>query len=374
MKVVHIVASIDKSSGGPARSVPKTCEYVSQLGVDIELIANPSANPIEVRTSSCFKVTFRTYRELLKTRLTVANKPVSLIHLQHIWSPYIHRMARLARLKNIPYVITPRGMLEPWIMHRNPLKKQLGMMLYQRTDLRRAACLQATCEAEKVSIRALGFTNPVAVIPNGVDLSVIPYPRTVRRTKKIVFISRIHQKKGLELLLQTWKELNLPDWTLELAGEGNATYIEKLKRKIKTEQIQRVSLVGPQYGADKWKFLETAEVMILPTYSENFGIVVAEALAFGIPVITTQGAPWAELETEQCGWWIDLSVANIVQALTEVINCTPEELAIMGERGRKLIERKYDIRKVAEDVKKMYDWMLGLEEMPEFVDEIKLHE
>lgn len=367
MKVIHIVGSIDKSSGGPARSVPKTCEYVSELGVEIELITKPSKNPIKVNTTPNFKVTFYSFLGLIKFGFKLSKKEVTLIHLQHIWEPYIHIMARIARFKNIPYLITPRGMLEPWIMYQNPNKKRFGMKLYQRNDLRKARCLHATCEAEKESIRQLGFTNPVAIIPNGIDLSLIPYPRTTHNPKKIVFLSRIHQKKGLELLLDAWKILNLKDWTLEIAGEGNRDYVEQLKQKIETEQLLNVTLIGPQYANAKWEFLETAELMILPSYSENFGIVVAEALAMGIPVITTKGTPWEELETENCGWWIDLSVPNLIQAITEAAQLSPEQRIAMGQRGRKLIEERYRIESVAEQIKKLYSWTLGDVKKPDFV-------
>lgn len=367
MKVIHIVGSIDKSSGGPARSVPKTCEYVSELGVEIELITRPSKDPINVNTSKNFKVSFYSFIGLLKFGLQLSKKKVTLIHLQHIWEPYIHIMARIARFKNIPYLITPRGMLEPWIMHQNPNKKSFGMKLYQRNDLRKASCLHATCEAEKESIRQLGFTNPVAIIPNGIDLSLIPYPRTTQNTRKIVFLSRIHQKKGLELLLDAWKMLNLKDWTLEIAGEGNRQYEEQLKQKIETEKILNVSLIGPQYANAKWEFLDTAELMILPSYSENFGIVVAEALAMGIPAITTKGTPWKELETENCGWWIELSVQNLAQAITEATHISSEQRKVMGQHGRKLIEKRYRIESVVEHIKELYNWLLGEAEKPDFV-------
>jgi len=165
MKIFHIVGSIDKSSGGPSRSVPQTCEYLSRLGIEIELVSRLSAHPVEVNTSKPFKLSFCSLMELVLFGLSISKKEVSLIHLQHVWDPYIHIMARIARIKGIPYVITPRGMLEPWIMKRNSWKKQLAMFLYQRRDLRKALCIHATCDMEKDNIRNLGFTQPIAVIP-----------------------------------------------------------------------------------------------------------------------------------------------------------------------------------------------------------------
>ncbi|MDE5417556.1 glycosyltransferase [Labilibaculum sp. DW002] len=354
MKVIHIVGSLDKGAGGPSRSVPQTCQQLSNSEIQIELVARGSENPVEVNTNSFFKLTFRSMKQLLLFGLKLSNKEVDLIHLQHVWDPYIHVMARISRFKGIPYVITPRGMLEPWIMQHNPWKKKLGMFLYQRRDLKKALAIHATCEAETESVCQLGFTNPITIIPNGIDLSTVPEPKIDYGTKKMVFLSRIHEKKGIELLLEAWKILNVMEWVLEIAGEGDADYISELKEKIKSENIPNVQLVGAQYGDSKWSFLKSADVFVLPTYSENFGIVVAEALVMGVPVITTHGTPWQELESNKCGWWIDLSVKNLAQALQEAITKSPEELNKMGLCGKQLVAEKYDIKAVAKNMKEFY--------------------
>lgn len=359
MKILHIVGSIDKSSGGPSRSVPQTCEYVSKLGQNIDLVTRLSSEPVEVNTTDYFRVYFRSVKELIVFGLKLSKREVTLIHLQHVWDPYIHVMARIARLKGIPYIITPRGMLEPWIMNRNPWKKKLAMFLYQRRDLKKAKAIHATCQAEKESVRQLGFTNPVTLIPNGIDLSTVPHSKTEYGTKKMIFLSRIHVKKGIELLLEAWKILNLKDWTLEIAGEGDGAYIVELEEKIKSENISNVQLVGPQYGNDKWSFMKSADLFVLPTYSENFGIVVAEALVVGVPVITTTGTPWEELKRHKCGWWIDLSVPNLVKSLNEAINTSPVKLKEMGLRGRQLVQDQYDIKAVANNMSEFYESIIN---------------
>jgi len=371
MRVLHIVGSIDKSAGGPSRSVPQTCEQVSQLGVEIELITRTSAHPIEVNTSKSFKLSFRSLKQLILLGLSLSKKEVSLIHLQHVWDPYIHIIARLARIKGIPYLITPRGMLEPWIMKRNSWKKQLALLLYQRRDLRKAICIHATCKMEKDNIRSLGFTQPIAVIPNGLDLTSIKKTKDNFGSKKLVFLSRIHLKKGIEILLNAWKKLNLKDWTLEIAGEGDSGYIAELEINLKTENITNVKFIGPQYGDEKWSFLKSADLFVLPTYSENFGVVVAEALAVGVPVITTKGAPWQELETHRCGWWIELTVSSLVKTLNKAIHTSPDDLCEMGVRGRKLVQEKYDIKAVAENVRDLYIWALSQTNQPDFVCKLK---
>lgn len=352
MKILHIVGSLDKSAGGPSRSVPQTCIQLSKLGVNITLIARSSENPVEVETSKNLKVKFLSLRQLVVFGFSLSNKEVDLIHLQHVWDPYIHVMAWWARRKNISYIITPRGMLEPWIMNHNPLKKKLGMSLYQKNDLKKAIAIHATCELEKQNIKNLGFKNSITIIPNGVDLSEVHEVKSKYGSKKIVFLSRIHPKKGIELLLNAWKQIDTKDWVLEIAGNGEVQYIERLKKSAK--DLKNVSFVGPQFGEAKWDFLRSADIMVLPTYSENFGIVVAEALAVGVPVITTKGTPWEDLNTKNCGWWIELSVPNLKMCLESAMKLSADELKEKGEHGKRLVKEEYDIKAVAQKTLELY--------------------
>jgi glycosyltransferase involved in cell wall biosynthesis len=356
MKVIHVVGSLDISAGGPSRSVPQTCEQLSLLGVSIEIVTRSSSNPVKVNTSSKFKVVFKPIIQLIKYGFSLSKDQVDLIHLQHVWDPYVHIMAWVARLKGIPYIITPRGMLEPWILKQNPWKKKLGLFLYQRNDLKKAVLIHATCELEKKNIRNLGFENPISIIPNGVDLSEVKEVKTNYGTKKIVFLSRIHPKKGIELLLQAWRTIDTADWTLEIAGNGEAAYIETLAQSA--QDLKNVQFVGPQFGEAKWDFLRSADVMVLPTHSENFGIVVAEALAVGVPVITTEGAPWADLNTTNCGWWINLSLVNLKRSLEQVMECSPTQIKKMGDNGQRLVKEKYDIKGVAKKMTELYKKIL----------------
>lgn len=354
MKVLHIISSLDEKAGGPSRSVPQTCMALAKLGLQIEIISQPSANPVFIPEIPNLKVTFYSYLELLKFARVLSHNEVDLVHLQHIWTPYISIMAMAARKNGIPFIITPRGMLEPWIIARNQWKKELAMMLYQKKDLNRAVVLHATAKMEEENIRRLGFTNNIAVIPNGIDLSNLPPPITEYGSKKMIFLSRIHQKKGIELLLEAWSEILPVEWTLEIAGDGDQQYIESIIKKIGKLDSKSVKFVGSKYGEEKWNFLKSADIFVLPSFSENFGIVVAEALAVGLPVITTKQTPWDELESRRCGWWIDLSLDNLVASLREAMHSKPDVLNEMGQRGSRLIREKYSIKAVALQVEKMY--------------------
>lgn len=364
MKILNIVGSLDQNAGGPSRSVPQTCVQVSELDVAITLVARPSEQPVVVDTSENLKFLFKTIIELFSFGRSITSKEYDIIHLQHIWDPYIHVIAFWARRKGIPYIITPRGMLEPWIMNHNPWKKKLGMLLYQKKDLQKAKVIHATCELEKTNIRNLGFMNPITIIPNGVDVSKFPVnlPEKINKPKRILFLSRIHQKKGIEFLIEAWSQLNQrirKGWLVEVIGNGERDYIESLQKKITSLNLEtQIHIKPPVFGEDKITAFREASLFVLPTYSENFGIVVAEALASYTPVITTKGTPWQELNTNNCGWWIKVGTEPLKIALQEAMQKSPQEIQLMGLNGRKLVEENYDVKVVAQNMTKLYQKIL----------------
>lgn len=181
------------------------------------------------------------------------------------------------------------------------------------------------------------------------------------RKKQILFLSRIHVKKGIEFLLEAVAILKeqLTDYTINIAGEGDADYIASLKNKAKELGIEKlINFCGGVYGENKWNLFRDADIFVLPTYSENFGIVVGEALACGTPVITTKGTPWEELNTEHCGWWTEIGSKATKEALSSFLTLSVEELKKMGYNGRRLIENKYSTKKIAQDMYLLYNKIL----------------
>ncbi|KXX72552.1 glycosyltransferase [Flammeovirga sp. SJP92] len=353
MKILNVIASLDKSAGGPSRSVPTTCNGISHLGTHITLLSNKSDNPVKISKNKNFEVIFLGYTQLIIFCLfKLKNNKFDLIHLQHIWHPYTAIVTFFSKLYNIPYLITPRGMLEPWIMNKNPIKKKIALFLYQKNDLKRANCIHATCELEKNNIQKVISHDSIKIVPNGLDLSKVPSEKQSYNNKKVVFLSRIHQKKGIELLIEAWKKIDT-DWKLEIAGDGEANYIKSITEKINNSN-SNIEYVGAVYGTEKWDFIKSSDIFILPTYSENFGIVVAEALSVGVPVITTKGTPWNDLNVNKCGWWIDLSIDNLADTLQQAINTSPDELREMGKNGIKLITSNYDIKQISKRINTLY--------------------
>ena len=216
-----------------------------------------------------------------------------------------------------------------------------------------------TADEESKSLSIIVPNNRNVVIPNGIDTSSFRNADhlTDSEGRTILFLSRIHQKKGLELLIDAWSSLasKWPIWKVRIVGDGDKAYIESLKQRITNLNLVNMAVEGPLYGENKNEAYTTSDLFVLPTYSENFGIVVAEALASCVPVITTTGTPWSEIETWNCGEYIEPDLDALINALDKWMELTPKSRIEAGLRGRKLIQTKYSLGSVAQAFEKLYN-------------------
>lgn len=298
-----------------------------------------------------------------------ANRRLHLMHTHGIWDHLLCCGAKWSTKMARPLVISPHGMLEPWALSHKRFKKCIAMSLYQRRVLNSAMAFHACSHQEALNIRKLGFRQPIAVIPNGVEMPHLT-SKVVRKDekKRALFLSRINPKKGLPMLLEAWKRIAPSDWTLVLAGNDDSNHLQLLERKIKDLNIQdQVGIAGPLFGSDKESAFVSADLFILPSYSENFGIVVTEALSYGVPVLTTTGCPWEELQSENCGWWVSPTPAGIEDGLRRAFNTTCNERHLMGIRGRDLVQRNYLWPAIADKMHTFYRWLLDGGKAPRFV-------
>ena len=379
MRVLHVISSLSRDGGGPSRSAQGLVAGLNRAGVETWLMTLRHSDEPWIDGVAHF-VNGEPFEDVV-----LRVKP-QIVHLHGLWNVGLHRCAVICRRWHIPYVVAPRGMLEPWSLKQKWLKKRIARWLYQDRDLKCAAALHATAESEAEQFRKLGFKNPIIVSPNGVNVPKnfcrVEHVERVDK-KRVLFVSRMHPKKGVMELVEAWGKLfkvmvqgegeekvhGVNGWVCELvytvSGEVEREYEAKVKKRILELEMSyqdadgtihspsspsplTSSSLSPNFtftGAlnddEKWQAYGRADLFVLPTYSENFGIVVAEALWAGVPVITTKGTPWQELEERKCGWWIDTGVEPFVKALGEATAKSDAERHKMGERGRRLVEEKY---------------------------------
>jgi glycosyltransferase involved in cell wall biosynthesis len=379
VRVLHGVASLAPGHGGPSRTVIGLTDALARGGgASVRLLcqAAPGVEPVPsngvvIRDDASTKSRLaRVFALPLRKRLQqidAANRP-DLVHSHGIWQPANHWLASYARQRRIPLVIQPRGMLDPWALEQKRYRKLAAMALFQQRELAAAAALVASSERELESIRRFRLSQPVAVIPNGTVLpsaeSGDPASLSVDRTRVALFLSRVHPQKGTLELVRAWAKAAPAGWRLMVAGpddQGHWSEVARLADQLGIRNV--IDYIGPVDGAQKSAALRGADLFVLPTFSESFGMAVAEALAYGLPVITTRGAPWADLPTHHCGWWIDIGVEPLAAAIREATVLSDAERRHMGERGSQYV-RRYDWDVIAQQTLSFYRWLLQREEQP----------
>lgn len=382
--VSHTVGGLNFNSGGTTRVVIDLTNSLASIGsirvnllsqrnnaLEVPLSASSSVSQYVADSNSRFELQLGLPFRKLLNRLPNRGS-TCIVHNHGIWLASNHWAVRYAVTNQIPLVLQPHGMLEPWALDYRSWKKQLAMFLYQRRDLNSARVLVATSIAEYKNLRTLGFRQPIAVIPNGVRLDAVykfdqPPIKHPERTRHVLFLSRIHEKKGIMDLIRAWSLIRPSGWCLQIAGPDENGYLTNVMSLVERERLTNsVEYVGVVDGEDKDRLYNCADLFVLPTFSENFGLVVAEALAHAVPVITTRGAPWVDLINFKCGWWIDIGVEPLVSALVDAMSLSDAERLAMGERGRTYVKR-YDWDIIAQQNLDLYNWVLGKACQPEYV-------
>lgn len=291
-----------------------------------------------------------------------------ILHNHSLWMmPNIYPAAAV-RGTDCKLVISPRGTLSAWALaHSAWIKKPMWHAL-QGKVMRKATAFHATSQGEYRELRDQGLRQPVAILPNGVDVGKAGI-EPVKKRKEVLFLSRIHPKKGIANLLQAWRDVaeRHPDWQLIIAGPDELDHTREMKTLANKLGVERCAFPGPLYGADKQRAYRQSSLYVLPTYSENFGMTVAEALAAGTPAIVTKGAPWQGLEPEGAGWWIDIGAEPLAAALDEAFSLPVEALEQKGAAARDWMIRDFSWAKIGEDMAEFYDWLVNGGDRPPFV-------
>tara|TARA_R110002049_G_scaffold15822_3_gene64159 strand:- start:9810 stop:10850 length:1041 start_codon:yes stop_codon:yes gene_type:complete len=303
------------------------------------------------------------FREKLNT---VFASDLSVLHGHGIWRPV--NLAPLLRRRGSQTKIlwSPRGMFSRWSMNHNKYRKLPFWMGVQKPAMKNVDCFHATSEAEYLDIRRLGFMQPVALVPNGVD---VPLNTNKAREKQLLFLGRVHKQKGIELLIDAWESIcaDYPDWSLKIAGPINNSYSSSLQQDTIARNIPRLSFLGEVKGQVKTELLSNSGILVLPTYSENFGMVIAEALAHALPVVTTTETPWLDLQKDGIGWVIKPDTKELIECLSFVMSCSLGVLHEMGEKGKYWVGNNYSWDIITSDISDTYKWLHGLEKQPKCV-------
>jgi glycosyltransferase involved in cell wall biosynthesis len=383
MKILHVIADLAPRHGGPTKLAPELCRALARRGHEVALYATdyngdgvqsvPLMTPLmqDGFTLRYFPVGFPRvwrYSQPLGQALRRDIPRFDVVHIHNIYLYHTLAASRACWQSDVPYVISLHGSLDPVIRNRRRLKKGVYTFLFDRRTLERAAALVYTSQIElELAHPYLRIKTPAAVAPLGLELAEyarLPAPGGFRARYPalkdkffILFMSRINFKKGLDLLAHGFGRLarKFPQAHLVIAGPDNEGYGVKVKQWLADEGVlDRVTFTGMIMGEEKLAALRDADVFVLPSYSENFGIVVVEALACGLPVvISDQVNIHAEISAAGAGRVIQCDAGQVADALEAVLH-DPEAASHMGQRGKELVAARYQWDAVAQEFEALY--------------------
>ncbi|MEM7583038.1 MAG: glycosyltransferase [Acidobacteriota bacterium] len=362
-----MVPYIRDEASGPSYSVPALCQALAALGNEVELhvlLGNP---PEDARYRCITHGEWAWPRRLhispqLKRALADRVTRFDILHNHGLWTlANVYPGQVVTRGSGCRLVASPRGTLASWALQQGRWRKRLMWWLCQANTLRRAACLHATSEAEYRDLRAAGLRAPVALIPNGIDIPPASdaEPRS-EPSRRLLFLGRLHPVKGVDVLLGAWRAVqeSFPNWELHIVGPSEDGTLEKMQRLGRDLGVERVDFPGPVYGDAKRAAYRSADLFVLPSHTENFGVAVAEALAHGLPAIVSRNAPWPGLETHGCGWWIEQGESALAECLGHAMALPRPELAQRGAQGRAWMERDFSWQQVGDRMQTTYHWLI----------------
>ena len=366
MKISHVVPSLESRHGGPSKSVHALAAACAAIGHDTELLAT-SSGAAETRDAGALRVRIfhrdwpRKFCPSAGLRDALADCHADVIHHHSLWLRPVHYAHRASQQTGAKLVISPRGMMSAWAWNHHRTRKRVANAFIHPGALADAHGWHATSVEEAADIRRLGFGQPVCVAPNGVRLPPSDQliaaraawhercPATARRPVAL-FFSRFHRKKRLRELVNLWLAAPRGDWLLLLVGVPEEYSLTEIQSWITAAGARdRVAVFD---GTEPPAPYAVASLFLLPSHSENFGLVIAEAMAAGVPAVVTDGTPWAGLNTDNRGWcvpWPDFHRALQI-ALAE----TPAQLQARGLRAQAWVLREYSWEKSARDLTAFY--------------------
>jgi glycosyltransferase involved in cell wall biosynthesis len=362
--------------GGPPASILGLCKGLQHSGVEVEVVTTTAngrtplpASPPEGSTYEGVPVRYvpaafprRFFGAKIRRPLSAALERADVCHIHGVWNVPEWWASHLARAARVPYVVSPRGMLQPQAMQRGRGRKAVAYSLLERRNLSRAALLHATSDQEAHAIERLRLGVKIAVVPNGVDLCAAQQAAKGYRARLgiphdalvIVSLGRMHRIKRLDLIADAFADLRATHSSahLVLAGPDEHGLLPDLMRRL-AAHTAAVHAPGEVRGGEKWELLRDADVMVQASDSESFGVAVVESLAAGVPVVATRTTPWRDLENRVCGFWVEQNVPAIAGALRTLAS-DPARRARMGERAAAFARETFGWDAVAPAMARLY--------------------
>ena len=336
-------------------------KYHTEVDLNVEGMPDNSL----IHKVGCFRNSFYPYSPRLY-EFICALQP-DLIHLRGLWrqSSFVCKKWKTNH-PNCKLVVQPAGMLEPWARNRNGWRKSIYYRLFESSLFDCCDAIHTTSASEAENLIGLGLSpQKMFIIEEGINMpgritSLASKNINSTDKKQLLFLSRIHPKKGIELLLTSLSLLRPKDWICTIAGMGSRTYENDLLKRVKKLGLDDiVHFVGPIYGKEKESIFKQSHAFILPTYSENFGIAIAEAMSWGLPVITTTGTPWSSLRNPALGWYVNPNVNEISYALHSLFQKSQFELTDMGSKCRHFVQSNFSWDTIGIKMAHQYTKMLG---------------
>ena len=305
-----------------------------------------------------------------------------LTHLHGLWLRSSAHNHRWATQNQRPYVISPRGTLDPWALQNSSWKKRIARLWFENAHLRDCSCLHALCEEEAWAIRKFGLhRNPIAVIPNGISLppelpsAPLSPPwasvESFEGRQILLFIGRIHPKKGLPMLLDAFSSVRssaahlAEKWAIVIAGYDQGGHLGQLQERARQLNIDKsIHFVGPVNGAVKDAALRQAAAFVLPSYSEGLPMSVLEAWAYRLPVVMTAQCNLTVGFSSKAALRTEPAADSLAETLLRLFEMSPNERRTMGANGRELAATAFSWDKIARDTVEMYEWLLGNKATP----------
>lgn len=341
MKIALIVDSYKAKTGGPSIILKETRDALISKGLNIKIISYDN---------------YKSNRKLLFKK--IINK-YDICHLYGGWT-YFHIKSFLTALglkKKI--IIHPFGYYEPWSLSQKKVKKKIAWLLYQEKILLKSHLIHCASTLEKNNLLKLNKSFNVQVIPYGISDGSIKKKLNHKKIKrKAIYFSRLHKKKGIEDLIKCWNEIGNKDWILDIYGPAdNQNYKEKLIKMASNND--NINFFNPVYNnKKKFKIFDNYDLMILPSYSENFGMIILESLARGLPVLTTVNTPWVNIKNKNAGWVINSSYNHLKSVLKKIFIYSEKEFTIKSKNAINLAD-KFSWKNVSKIYVKTYCKLLN---------------